>query len=234
MLHTGDGGQTWRRQQTGTQQNLLSVAVVDPQKACAVGSDGVIVGTSDAGQTWRSYRLKAGLTLFGVDFTDEMNGWAVGEFQTVLHTDDGGRRWEVQSGGKRADFALSPYLGVRFLDARHGWVSAQGGAAYWTTDGGKTWTKALLPLRSATFAITQNRLSDRQMDLWFTGENGALVKIPLSDDIPSALSGANLYRPSFFTLTDLAFFGRAGVAVGTEGTILWTNDGGKSWAHAAS
>src|SRR5262249_53007043 len=54
ILHTGDGGLTWTRQKMGTQQNLLSVAVIDSQRACAAGTDGLIVSTNDAGQTWQS------------------------------------------------------------------------------------------------------------------------------------------------------------------------------------
>jgi photosystem II stability/assembly factor-like uncharacterized protein len=231
ILHTTNGGKTWERQKTGIVQNLLRVVASDPHRACAVGTNGTILTTADAGKTWQLYNFKGGLTLFDVDFIDDANGWVVGEFQTVLHTADAGKTWEVQSGGKRADFESSPYFSVRFFDSQRGWVTAQGGTAYWTSDGGRTWTKAALPSESTMFSIAETIATAGRWpkELWMAGENGTLVRMPLTDGVPSASFHPTSYHPSFYSFNDLAFSDRVGVVVGTEGTILWTDNGGRSW-----
>lgn len=230
VLHTTDGGTTWEQQQTGIAQNLLHIVAIDPRHACAVGTNGTILNTADGGKIWHLTELKSGLSLFDVDFSGR-NGWAVGEFQTILHTADAGSTWEVQSGGKRADFESSPYFSVHFLDSQHGWVTAQGGAALWTSNGGNTWTKVALPSQSEIFAVAENTATagGEPMELWMAGENGALIVMPLIEGVPSNLSHPSLYRPTLNSLADLAFSGRVGIAVGIQGTILLTTDGGRNW-----
>jgi hypothetical protein len=61
-------------------------------------------------------------------------------------------------------------------------------------------------------------------ELWGSGEGGVLVRV--------ALEGAGaptLRTPTVFSLADLAFQGRNGVAVGLGGTIVHTGDGGAHW-----
>lgn len=231
ILHSTDAGKNWERQETGVVENLLRVAALDAQRACALGTNGTILTTADGGKTWRSQQLKGGLTLFDVTFVDDGNGWAVGEFQTILHTANAGKTWEVQSGGTRGDFESSAYFGVRFFDRQHGWVTAQGGVALWTSDGGKTWTKVALRSESAIFGIAETRSAAGGLptELWMAGEHGTLVRVPLLEGLPSTSSSPALYHPTFYSLTDLAFSGRVGVAVGIEGTILRTDDGGRNW-----
>jgi photosystem II stability/assembly factor-like uncharacterized protein len=231
VLESTDGGGTWKRKAIGVAENLLRVAVLDAKTACVVGTNGTLVITRNAGATWESHRLKSGLTLFDVEFVDLRNGWAVGEFQTVLHTTDAGKTWQVQSGGKRADFESSPYFAVHFFDLQYGWVTAQSGVAWWTQDGGAHWTKLKLSSESSFFTITADTRDTGRpaKDLWIAGENGALMSIPVRNGSPLAPVEPILYRPSFYSLTDLAFAGTVGIAVGIEGTILRTENGGRNW-----
>ena len=230
VLHTKNGGESWERQKTNTVENLLQVASIDPQSACAVGTNGTILTTWDQGRTWHLQNLKAGLTLFGVDFSGR-NGWAVGEFQTILHTTDAGKTWEVQQGGKRADFKAPPYLAVRFVDSNLGWVTVQGGSILWTSNGGATWRNLALPSPESMFGVAETtaKAGKPPTELWMAGEDGTLVMLPLTDGIPAASSHPSLFHPTFYSFSDLAFSERVGVAVGIEGTIVRTNDGGSHW-----
>ena len=54
ILHTADGGKTWKLQNFAPAENkpLLSVLAVDAQKAFATGAYGLFLGTTDGGATW--------------------------------------------------------------------------------------------------------------------------------------------------------------------------------------
>lgn len=230
VLHTRDGGESWEQQRTNIVENLLQVAAIDAQSACAVGTNGTILTTRDYGRTWHLQTLKTGLTLFGVDFSGK-TGWAVGEFRTVLHSTDAGRTWEVQQGGKRADFTAPPYLAVRFVNNNLGWVTVQGGSVLWTSNGGKTWTNFALASPESMFGVTDTLATAPKPPtaLWMAGEDGTLVMLPLTDGTPAVSSHPRFFHPTFYSFADVAFSGRVGVAVGTEGTIVRTDDGGSHW-----
>ena len=55
ILHTSDGGESWKDQTSGTEETLRSVAFADEKNGWAVGGDfgvGAILRTSDGGETW--------------------------------------------------------------------------------------------------------------------------------------------------------------------------------------
>ena len=52
ILHTEDGGSTWKTQSSGTAAKLNSVAFATPQSGWAVGKQGTILHTDDGGGTW--------------------------------------------------------------------------------------------------------------------------------------------------------------------------------------
>ncbi len=89
ILHTTDGGQTWRRQAVPFGQaeqsrqaaapDLLSVQFLsDGRRGWAAGSDGVILATSDGGQSWNLELSYAGIALRAVQFLEDgRRGWVV-------------------------------------------------------------------------------------------------------------------------------------------------------------
>jgi Caspase domain/Photosynthesis system II assembly factor YCF48 len=87
ILHTTDGGNTWRQQSSGTKVDLYGVAVSDDGRfAWAVGSGGVILHTTDGGNAWR--QQSSGMTrvrLHGVAVSEQgRSAWAVGGDGTIL------------------------------------------------------------------------------------------------------------------------------------------------------
>lgn len=56
VLHSADGGRTWRMLRTDLNVPLRSLAFVDEQRGWAVGALGTILSTRDGGQTWRRQR----------------------------------------------------------------------------------------------------------------------------------------------------------------------------------
>jgi photosystem II stability/assembly factor-like uncharacterized protein len=224
ILHTSDGGETWTAQKSGVDALLFRICPIDSMHAVGVGAAGAVLWTTDGGVTWHSQILKGQMDFFDASFGDSNDGWAVGEFQTVVHTSDGGKTWAVESGGDRAKFRLPALMAVAFADTQHGWAAGQGGVVLATSDGGKTWTaeKSLLdlPLYSAALARGQDSAVP---SLWLSGDEGSLMMIPVAG------GKAVKVRPTFSALADVAFSAHTGIAVGNDGTLLRSDDGGKTW-----
>lgn len=216
-LHSDDGGATWKSQKTGTTSNLFNLSVVDGQHAYACGADGVLLSTDDAGEHWNVYKYKEPITFFDIHYLAPDNGWAVGEFESVLHTTDGGKTWNLSHGGNTGDYTVGPYFSIAFTDPEHAVVTGLNGEIEVTGDGGKTWSAEKLPEAVATYAAAQSG-----GQVWLGGEGGRLV----------GSNGAGkwvVHRPTFNDITDLAFAGKMGYAVGLNGTILRTDNAGEQW-----
>jgi photosystem II stability/assembly factor-like uncharacterized protein len=224
VLKTDDAGESWTEQKTGTQELIFRVVPVDAQHAAAAGSNGLLMWTDDGGQNWHSQTFKNGITFFDVAFTDPRNGWAVGEFATIAHTADGGKTWQLQAGGDRSKFRLPAYMTAIFKDAQHGWAAGQGGVIVGTDDGGANWK----PVTSSTdLALYASLVPGTSGDtLWVAGDEGVLIRMSTTGAAAPVVS-----RPTFSSLTEVAFAGEVGITVGTDGTLLRSEDGGKTW-HA--
>jgi photosystem II stability/assembly factor-like uncharacterized protein len=105
ILHTPDGGQTWNRQESGTDKTLMSIHFLDAQNGWAAGDGGTIIHTADGGKTWEKQTCPVNYFNKGIYFADLSTGWVVSERSHILHTKDGGKTWGVQF--KDADIILN-------------------------------------------------------------------------------------------------------------------------------
>ncbi len=220
ILYSNNGGKTWTKQQSGTTKNLFKVAVVDPQTAAAVGADGTLLHTTDAGAHWQSAKSPKMITLFDVAFTDKNTGWAAGEFSTILASKDGGQTWTVATGGNTGDFTIGPFFTLTFDGPQHAVAAGLAGELSVTDDGGKTWKAAKLPDQVGTYVLAADPSSKK---LWGGGTGGKMfVRNPGGQWQQAPQS-------TFHDVTDMAFLGNQGVAVGLNGTILLTQNAGEQW-----
>lgn len=127
VLSTDDGGDTWGAETviTGT-PNVLTVQVIDNNRALVGTSDGHIYMTFDGGASWTSkYTVTAG----SVDSIHAVNSfviWAVsnasGGSGTVIRSRNGGHSWETIT--TATNTGLND---IRGLDANKAWaVGAEG------------------------------------------------------------------------------------------------------------
>jgi photosystem II stability/assembly factor-like uncharacterized protein len=137
ILKTGDGGNNWVSQNSGTNKYLAAVNFADTSTGYVVGDSGTILKTKDGGITWTSQTSGRLEDLSSVHFTDSNTGYVVsraGNF--ILKTGDGGNSWALQS---------SPYTGynglstVHFPDADTGYAAGASGNIVKTINGGSTW-----------------------------------------------------------------------------------------------
>ncbi len=138
------GGKKWDRQNSNTNEKLLSISVVDSNKAWAVGEHSII-HTSDGGNTWTPIVIGESGGFF--------EGPALSASDTAVWVAHGGRIWRSVDEGRSwtyHDFFVSPYEGQYFrslsaVNSKVAWaVGATIGSSPMpiilrTIDGGRTW-----------------------------------------------------------------------------------------------
>ena len=252
---------TWERQRTGTFAWLHSVFFVDERKGWAVGSKGALLSTADGGQTWELKKPPTEDALRDVYFHDAETGWLVCErsmfkpmekeesVSYLLKTSDGGGSWARVEVTRGPDVDLK-LAGLRFTDREHGWVYGEMGALFSTSDGGATWARQRVPTRhlllGASFLDAQTGwLSGGGMTVLKTTDGGATwrsgtVFLPANavgqEQAPVTTEQHQETRAVGGRRLNAVWFASHdhGWAVGGEGVILATTDGGRTWRPRAS
>ena len=151
ILHTADGGATWRAQPSPGSRPLTAVFFLDALHGWAVGERGTILRTVDGGTSWTRRGLGDALELTSVHFTDARRGWVGGARGRLLRTADGGATWRSAALPRWADYTrllkpsfVDPQHGYAIFGSPDGWVqSGSGWIVGKTDDGGATWRRAL-------------------------------------------------------------------------------------------
>lgn len=208
-------------------EDLLSVTFAGEQDGWACGRLGTILHTRDGARTWVPQQSNTGYTLASIFFADASNGWVVGEQGTILHTSNGGKTWEKQ----KSPVAL--YLfDVAFVNPLEGWIVTEFTTVLHTIDGGKTWVVQHqgkdFHLKSVSFVDTLNG--------WAVGEYGFIYHT--TDGGKTWTRQAGHFEISEATgnvdaetlLFDvMAVDQNTAWAVGIDGKVIRTEDGGKVW-----
>jgi photosystem II stability/assembly factor-like uncharacterized protein len=153
--------------------------------------------------------------LNGVWFVDDRRGWAAGALGTILHTTDGGQNWAAQAVPTAESLSA-----LTFVDSRNGWVVGSGGTVLRTEDGGQVWTTHSTQSSGWLNAVA---FVDAQRG-WAAG-GGAVLHTT-----DGGLSWTNQTIRGGPRLLSVAFVNAdQGWAVGSEGSILHTATGGRTW-----
>jgi len=95
ILRTTDGGISWTKQESGTNDEFRDVCLIGADIGYAAGGEtvepyrGTILRTTDGGLSWAEQQLSEQGFIFGVCFTDDRTGLAVG-YGTIIKTISGG------------------------------------------------------------------------------------------------------------------------------------------------
>jgi photosystem II stability/assembly factor-like uncharacterized protein len=220
LLSTSDGGETWELRKPPTEDALRDIFFHDAETGWLVcersmfkpmekeESVSYLLKTTDGGGTWSRVEVTRGadvdLKLTGVRFADREHGWVYGEMGALFVSSDGGGSWARQRVPTR-----HLLLGASFLDAQTGWLSGGGLTVLKTSDGGATWRAGTVFIPAAGGA------GQRPKD--FTRD----APEPLETDT-RPVGGRRLNAVWFATP-------QRGWAVGGEGVIITTEDGGRTW-----
>jgi photosystem II stability/assembly factor-like uncharacterized protein len=224
LLKTSDGGETWELRRPPTEDAIRDIFFRDAEAGWLVcersmfkpmekeESVSYLLKTTDGGGTWTRVEVTRGadvdVKLAGLRFADRERGWVYGEMGALFATEDGGATWARQRVPTR-----HLLLGASFLDAQTGWLSGGGLTLLKTSDGGATWRagSVFLPEVAKEFSNDAARGPAGQKE----------------PEGPRQVGGRRLNAVWFATR-------ERGWAVGGEGRILATGDGGRTWRPQVS
>ncbi|MBT8342633.1 MAG: hypothetical protein HKP58_14110 [Desulfatitalea sp.] len=209
-------------------EDLLGVSFPEAQKGWVCGRYGAIYHSADGGQTWRAQDTGTRATLTSVFFVDLQNGWAVGDASTIIHSADGGTTWTQQK-SPVANFYL---MDVFFVSPEKGWIVTERTHIFHTDDGGKTWK---VQFSDQDFILKSVSFSDA-LNGWAVGEYGFAYHTvdgggnwqwqagEFGEDMETGdIKGGNY----LFSVTAVDVV--KAWAVGIDGHVVTTRDGGETW-----
>jgi photosystem II stability/assembly factor-like uncharacterized protein len=188
----------------------------------AVGKDGKIVRSEDAGKTFVVQSVPVAVNFQDIAMWDPRTAVVVGNAGTVMTTSDGGQTWSqgaielpVDSSGKLFRVELDP--------AGRAWTVSELNFIAVSEDKGATWRR-----------VTQEDEDRAWNDIAFAGQRicvaGEFGALRCSDD-----DGATWHeKPTGLDISLMALEFRDpanGVAVGLNGLIVTTADGGETWTR---
>jgi len=223
LLSDTDGADFRQAKSVPVRSTLTAVCFVDDKTGWAVGHWGVAIRTDDGGETWQLQRVDTSVDqpLFSVYFRDRENGWAVGLWSLLVSTHDGGKTWvpvrlPPPPGGKKADRNLlkifANRMGTLFVPAEQGMVLRSYDGENWTYINtgykGSFWTGIVL--NNGTILVG--------------GLRGTIYR---STDDGRSWKESKTERKA--SITDFAEAGGKVVAVGQDGLVLESDNGGVSF-----
>ncbi|MBY0279389.1 hypothetical protein K2Z84_28975 [Candidatus Binatia bacterium] len=207
IIVTNDGGRNWEVAKTDTDSAVYNVAMVDEQNGWAVGQAGLVMKTTDGGKTWTKIDAGTQLSMFAIYAASPQRLVAVGEKANILKTNDGGATWETQHFQAKPAATGSNEAMKGLSDTE---IIAQDPALY-----------------DVRFVDADNG--------WVVGEFGKILHTTDGGKTWSEQQGTLVGEEIVDALDLPTFYGvdcidaQQCTAVGLDGRIASTTDGGKTW-----
>ncbi|MFQ6042901.1 MAG: WD40/YVTN/BNR-like repeat-containing protein, partial [Candidatus Poribacteria bacterium] len=248
ILHTEDGGKTWKFQTSGTGENLNRVHFGNEYVGLAAGDNGTLLITLDGGKRWTKQDSGTDKDLRGISFVGDTL-FAVGEKGVAI-------KYEVESLAKpeliaaltQPKTAVEPevpvvveepkietglwevvrqlegaadYTDVFFVDENQGWAVGVDGVIVHTEDGGKIWIRQDSGTKSPLRSVWFLNANEG----WVSGPNGTLLY---------TTDGGATWQPKELkakeNLGRIYFVDdKHGWITKGQGSFLHTDDGGENW-----
>lgn len=223
----------WTRAGSGSLAWLHDVILLDENRGVAAGSGGAYLETSDGGKTWTK---RAGVTTDNIRqifFAGTLNGWLLCERDVysrggnsvsyLLKTTDGGANWTKV---EFADLGRARITRIFFNSKGLGFAVGESGAMYGENEDGD-WKRITTSLRYLL------------LDGEFFGPTGVLVgaggSLMFSEDDGSGWTQANVFGDKNPKLNAVFLLDkRNGWAVGADGRIFQSINGGRMWRQQVS
>ncbi len=184
-----------------------------------IANNGVFAKTTDGGKSWNVSQIPGAENdfFYGMHFYDDQTGMIVGYGGVMYKTPDGGTTWQKLSTSFTTDDILDGAVGSTIAL----WMVTRTGKIYGTFDGGQSWNmlvdspnnppRAICYAGGSLYAVGANGL------ILFSGNSG------ISWITQNSGVSQNLNDVQFASITD-------GWAVGEDGVVLKTTDGGQTWS----
>ncbi len=207
--------------------DLFSASFPTDKEGWASGRWGCILHTADGGKSWVRQNTGTDYTLSSVFFVDSKNGWAVGEEGIIIRTSDGGKTWEKQK---------SPvpffHMKVHFENPLKGWIASERTHILFTEDGGKTWTIQFkdedLILKSISFCDPLHGWAVGEFGYIYSTRNGGKTWEKQAGEYGLSAKTGEIEGGTFL-FDVVAIDPQTLWAVGIDGYVIKTENGGKTW-----
>jgi photosystem II stability/assembly factor-like uncharacterized protein len=233
LLRTTDGGATWKKVSTLTQDTLHDVYFADENLGWLIAERDLLklktnnearsylLKTEDGGLTWQNVFVggtDVNARLVRMIFADGQRGWVFGETGVVFATRDGGAHWAQQASATK-----HLLLGGALFDHSHLWLVGAGATIVQTKDGGTTWQSGSVRdnanVRFTAASFVAGNLG------WAVGTSGRIFKT-IDGGRTWFAQASNVDED----LLDVKFVdANEGWVAGNQGLLLHTNDGGAHW-----
>lgn len=217
----------YAEQAWGAHDDLFSVSFPTEAEGWACGRYGTILHTLDGGTTWSPQESGTTFTLSGISFADGKHGWAVGNKGTIVHTSDGGRTWTQQE--SPVDYF---HMDVISINPQKGFIVSERTHILATEDGGRTWE---VRFKDEDYILKSISFCDEQHG-WAVGEYGHTYHTEDGGETWKKQAGyyemdwdTGFIRGDNFLFDVVALDPEDAWAVGIQGTVRRTTDGGVTW-----
>lgn len=241
VYHTWNGGDSWERVNIPTTRDFFDIFFLDSLYGWTTNRLAMIWHTEDAGSTWAWQSLGMSKFATRIFFVDYNYGWAAGGEAIVIRTSDGGNNWnQVIINHLPADTV--DFYGVSFVDTMIGWMVAgrypeidslgihykkgQGFIVY-SENGGDSW---VLQRRDTIYDFFDVKFKDEQ-EGWVVGGNDSTMEACVLHTTNGGEDWNQLTIPSeakYLRALEL-IDGNKLWAVGRNGSIIYSSNGGNSW-----
>jgi photosystem II stability/assembly factor-like uncharacterized protein len=239
LLRTSDGGENWLKSENLTDHDLLAVTSDVLGEIIIVGKGGTVLKSRDNGKNWLTCSIPTTSDL--VNLASLPSGLLLVLARNGLFaSSDFGVTWKYHG-----PYKWTTLFAFSFLDSKDGFLSA--GPLLRTTNGGETISPVSLPTRQPVTQILITGPSTVFV-LASSAESGSVVQVP-GENLPSSSiilesddkgrTWSQVFRIEDKSshrafLADMFFLGRYGWAVGANGSVITTEDGGGQWQEIRS
>lgn len=258
IFKTTNGGVDWAQQvRRKDYYRLNSVHFIDLNNGWTVGNMNYYKGdypkltgteikyTIDGGSGWKTLKLKTDFNFNSIFVTSDMKGWMCGDHGVVLYSNDVSKqKWGHVLGETKHELES-----VFFVNDTTGWIVGEKGTIMKTTDGGIWWQwqhneeSVILDSNTMQYDTTGRdwflsvHFFDENLG-WACGSRGVILKTVNGGDNWEQMFNITYITDTFkidnvpkeFRLEDIYFTDdRNGWAVGEDGLILHSGDGGDTW-----
>lgn len=235
IMATQDGGETWAKLKSGTDDTIRDVHFFDEQNGVLLcerdrfqlgrNAPSYLMKTADGGAHWDAVEFgeQGSPVVVSLFFGKDKSGWVVGEGGAVYTTPEGSSNWR-----KKAAPTVFAMMDGAFSSESGGCLVGGGGTILFTEDGGQLWNV------STVFGKSETKLNS----VFFTDERNGWT-VGSQGKIFATTNGGKSWRPQVSPATadllDVHFVSNTeGWAVGANGTLLRTQSGGRVWAGVPS
>ncbi|MCX6167921.1 MAG: protein kinase [Ignavibacteriales bacterium] len=169
ILKTVNGGSSWFKVNTNTDEVIFDLSFFNSRKGIAVGWNGVILNTNNGGESWtKSTEPITDNYLKSIDLIKDGYGLIVGGDGTVLRTVNFGKDWEKNKLNSAGGFQK-----VKFITDNNSIIIGSRGTILISKNKGESWD-----LVDSHFYSNMNGLAISSYgQVFIVGVNGTIMKI---------------------------------------------------------